>query len=314
MTCLVTGAAGFIGSRLASRLLKDNYKVTGIDSFTDYYPRRIKEQNLRFLIDHKNFSFIEKDITQIDLNSLLKSIEFIFHLSAQAGVRESWGDSFSIYTHNNIEATQKLLEASRNIPVQKFIYASSSSVYGSCPDLPWSETSPLYPYSPYGVSKLAAEHLCSLYNRNYGVPTISLRLFTVYGPGQRPDMAFHRFLKAIAENKPIPVFGDGQQTRDFTYVDDIIQANISSMINGKSGEIYNIGGGNRIKLADLFPVFEKISQKNVNIQWLEIQKGDVPHTAASIQKAQKDLFYSPKTSLEDGLSEEWKWLKTIYSF
>ena len=156
MTCLVTGAAGFIGSRLAGRLLKDNYKVTGIDSFTDYYPRRIKEQNLRFLIDHKNFSFIEKDITQIDLNSLLKNIEFIFHLSAQAGVRESWGDSFSIYTHNNIEVTQKLLEASRNIPVQKFIYASSSSVYGSCPDLPWSETSPLYPYSPYGVSKLAA--------------------------------------------------------------------------------------------------------------------------------------------------------------
>lgn len=314
MTCLVTGAAGFIGSRLAGRLLKDNYKVTGIDSFTDYYPRRIKEQNLRFLIDHKNFSFIEKDITQIDLNSLLKNIEFIFHLSAQAGVRESWGDSFSIYTHNNIEVTQKLLEASRNIPVQKFIYASSSSVYGSCPDLPWSETSPLYPYSPYGVSKLAAEHLCSLYNRNYGVPTISLRLFTVYGPGQRPDMAFHRFLKAIAENKPIPVFGDGQQTRDFTYVDDIIQANISSMINGKSGEIYNIGGGNRIKLADLFPVFEKISQKNVNIQWLDLQKGDVPHTAASIQKAQEDLFYSPKTNLEDGLSEEWEWLKTIYYF
>jgi len=314
MTCLVTGAAGFIGSRLAGRLLKDNYKVTGIDSFTDYYPRRIKEQNLRSLIDHKNFSFIEKDITKIDLNSLLKNMEFIFHLSAQAGVRDSWGESFSIYTHNNIEATQKLLEASRNIPVQKFIYASSSSVYGYCPDLPWSETSHLYPYSPYGVSKLAAEHLCSLYNRNYGVPTVSLRLFTVYGPGQRPDMAFHRFFKAIAENKPIPVFGDGQQTRDFTYVDDIIQANISSMINGKSGEIYNIGGGNRIKLADLFPVFEKISKKYVNIQWLDLQKGDVPHTAASIQKAQKDLFYSPKTSLEDGLSEEWKWLKTIYSF
>jgi len=314
MTCLVTGTAGFIGSHLALRLLKDNHKVTGIDSFTDYYPRWFKEKNLEPLIAHKNFSFMEEDVTRIDLKSLLKDKDYIFHLSAQAGVRASWGESFSIYTHNNIEATQKLLEAARNTPVQKFIYASSSSVYGSCPDLPWQETSPLYPYSPYGVSKLAAEHLCSLYNRNFGVPTVSLRFFTVFGPGQRPDMAFHRFLKAIAENKPIPVFGDGKQTRDFTYIDDIIQANISTMSHGRPGEIYNIGGGNRKKLADLFPVFENITEKTVKVFWQDSQKGDVPHTAASIQKAEKDLLYSPKTALEDGLSEEWKWLKAIYSY
>ena len=176
-----------------------------------------------------------------------------------------------------------------------------------------SEKSPLYPFSPYGVTKLAAEHLCLLYYKNYGVPTTSLRFFTVYGPGQRPDMAFHKFLKAIAEDKQISIYGDGKQSRDFTYIDDIIEANITSLNKGKVGEIYNIGAGNRKKIEDIFPILEKICQKKIKIVKEEKQKGDMPHTFANIEKAREDLDYSPRTQLQDGLKEEWKWIQKLYS-
>lgn len=313
MTCIVTGAAGFIGSHLCRRLLKKGFSVIGIDSFTDFYPKWIKNKNILPLMRDKKFEFIAEDINSIELTKLLNRSDYVFHLAAQAGVRTSWGHNFSVYTKNNIEATQKLLEAVKDTKIKKFIYASSSSVYGLCPELPISETSPLYPFSPYGVTKLAAEHLCYLYYKNFGLPLVSLRFFTVYGPGQRPDMAFHKFFKTIAEGEQISIFGDGKQTRDFTFIDDIIEANFASLENGKPGEIYNIGGGTRKKLEDIIPIIEKICEKKAEINWEEKQKGDVLHTFANIEKARKDLNYSPKTQIEDGLKEEWTWLRLLYS-
>lgn len=313
MNCLVTGTAGFIGSHLSRRLLKEGFSVIGVDSFTDYYPRWIKERNLSTLKSENNFSFLEEDINSLDLNRLLQNVDCVFHLAAQAGVRASWGQGFSEYIRNNIEATQRLLEESKEQPLHKFIYASSSSVYGYCPELPMSESSPLLPYSPYGVTKLAAENLCYLYSKNYGVPTISLRFFTVYGPGQRPDMAFHKFFKSTSENKPITVFGTGEQTRDFTYINDIIDAIFACIAHGQTGETYNLGGGNRKMLKDLLPLFEEICGKKISVKWEEKQKGDVPHTLADIQKAKKDLGYAPRTAIDEGLSEEWRWIKNLYS-
>ena len=231
MICLVTGAAGFIASHLCRRLLREGYEVVGIDSFTDFYPRWIKERNIEPLLKQKKFKFTASDLDALDLKKILSRVNSVFHFAAQAGVRTSWGENFSVYIKNNIQITQKLLEAAQGIPLQKFIFASSSSVYGLTPDIPMTETSALLPLSPYGVTKLAAEKLAFLYFKNYGVPTISLRLFTVYGPGQRPDMAFHKFLKAIHENREIVVFGDGKQTRDFTSVDDIIEATVATSVS-----------------------------------------------------------------------------------
>jgi len=311
MKFLVTGAAGFIGSHLCSRLLQDGAQVFGIDSFTDFYPKWIKDLNLGPLLLQSNFKFIPEDILRLDLKKTLERMDIVFHLAAQPGVRASWGENFSIYTQNNIEATQRLLEAAKSVPMKKFIYASSSSVYGLCPQLPMEETSALIPFSPYGVTKLAAENLCFLYYKNYGVPCVSLRFFTVYGPGQRPDMAFHKFFKSIAQDKEITVYGDGQQTRDFTFIDDIIEAIVSSIESGKAGEAYNVGGGTRRKLVDLISILERICQKKVNVDYQKGQKGDVRHTYADITKAKKDLNYVPRTSLEDGLGAEWEWIQTI---
>jgi len=313
MRCLVTGAAGFIGSHLCHRLLQDGITVQAVDCFTDYYARELKEANLAPLIGREGFTFIPEDLNRLDLPKLLNEVDSVFHLAAQAGVRASWGQNFSIYTQNNIESTQRLLEASKEADIQKFVYASSSSVYGDCPELPMRETSPTRPYSPYGVSKLAAEHLCLLYATNHNVPAVSLRFFTVFGPRQRPDMAFHKFFKAICLGEPITVYGDGRQTRDFTFVDDIVDANIAALNLGQPGEIYNVGGGHRRILKELFPLFEEISDREVRIQWETKQKGDVPHTSADISKAARDLGYAPRTALEEGLKQEWQWIKHVYA-
>lgn len=313
MRCLVTGAAGFIGSHLCRKLLQKDHTVIGVDSFTDFYARWIKEKNIQDLRSKKNFEFIEEDLNRIDLGQLLKRTEYVFHLAAQAGVRTSWGGEFYEYTRNNIDATQRLLEAARDSQTKKVIFASSSSVYGLCSDLPMKETSLLSPFSPYGVTKLAAEQLCTLYFKNHNVPAVSLRYFTVFGPGQRPDMAFHRFFKAVLEDKPITLFGDGTQTRDFSYIYDTIEATLSALERGKVGEIYNIGGGHPRKLKDIIPLIEDICQKRLDIEWLEEQKGDVPHTFAAIEKARKDLHYKPESELYDGLKEEWNWLRSLYS-
>jgi nucleoside-diphosphate-sugar epimerase len=253
MKALATGCAGFIGSHLTERLLEQGYDVIGIDCFTDYYPREIKEANVANALAHSNFKLIEEDILEMDN---YPEVDFVFHVAAQAGVRASWGMSFEIYTRNNIEATQKLLEFYKDTSLKKFVYASSSSVYGDA-KLPMREDSLLKPVSPYGVTKLAGENLCYLYWKNYNVPTVSLRYFTVYGPRQRPDMAIHKFVKAILNDEEIAVFGDGSQTRDFTYVDDAVEANIFAANNDIVGEVFNVGGGSKISVHKLIGEIER---------------------------------------------------------
>jgi len=311
MKALVTGCAGFIGSHVAERLIKDGYEVIGIDCFSDYYSRAIKEKNLDELVKSDNFHFVEADIIQTNIGDLVKEVDYIFHQSAQAGVRASWGDTFKIYCDNNILATQKLLEGCKGTKVKKFVYGSSSSVYGDTESLPMKETDIPRPVSPYGVSKLAGEHLCYLYWKNYRVPTVSLRYFTVYGPRQRPDMAFHKFIKAIFNEDQIKIYGDGRQTRDFTYVLDIVNANMLAAKSDYRGEAFNIGGGTRITLMGAIKILEKIIGKKAILDYIEPQKGDVRDTYADITKAKNLLGYNPRVSIEEGLRQEVDWIKSI---
>jgi nucleoside-diphosphate-sugar epimerase len=308
--CLVTGVAGFIGSNLAERLLADGYRVIGIDCFTDYYAREIKEANLSGLRGADGFEFIEADLRKVDLSALLDGVTYVFHQAAQAGVRASWGQSFAVYTELNILATQQLLEAARQTPtLKKFVYASSSSVYGDTDALPLREDSPLQPVSPYGVSKLAGEHLARLYASVYGVPTVSLRYFTVYGPRQRPDMAFHKFLRAIYAEDEIIVYGDGEQTRDFTFVADAVQANILAMLHGRPGSYYNIGGGSRVTLKECLDLLGQVTGRPLRVCRVEAQGGDMRHTWADTSAAQRDLGFVAQVSLEDGLRAEADWFR-----
>ena len=313
MKALVTGTAGFIGSTLTEKLLKEGYEVIGVDCFIDYYPRKLKEKNMESFIDNDNFTFIEKNILDLDLKELLKDIDYIFHQAAQAGVRASWGEDFEIYSDNNIMGTQKLLEAAKESDIKKFVYASSSSVYGDTDNLPMKETNRLQPVSPYGVSKLAAENLCYLYYKNFNVPTVSLRYFTVFGERQRPDMAFHIFIKAILEDKKLTIFGDGKQSRNFTHVDDIVKANILAAESDVKGEIFNIGGdGERVVLNDAISLMEDIIGKKANREYQSVVKGDVKHTSADCSKARKMLNYDPEVSFEEGLKREIEFLKELY--
>jgi len=312
MRCLVTGVAGFIGSHLAETLLKQGHQVTGIDCFTDYYSKELKKINLTNLKQNKNFNFKEADLFDLDLPLILKQTDWVFHLAAQAGVRASWGKNFEIYTQNNILATQKLLEASKDAKLKGFIYASSSSVYGDIHTLPTPEMVYLQPVSPYGVTKLAGEHLCYLYHKNFGIPIMALRYFTVYGPRQRPDMAFHRFLKAALLGEPIEIYGDGEQTRDFTYISDIINVHLTVMDHFHPGEVFNIGGGTQTSLKTALALISEITGHEIKIIYKSRQKGDVRHTAADITKAKNILGYKPQVGLSDGLEAEWKWIQTTY--
>jgi nucleoside-diphosphate-sugar epimerase len=312
MNVIVTGAAGFIGSRLSLRLLESGCRVTGIDCLTDFYAERIKRRNLAPLLAHRKFRWLDGDLNELPLRRLLGGAEAVYHLAAQAGVRDSWGDQFDVYIRQNIRATQRLLEAAKGLPLRRFVYASSSSVYGLTPDMPFKETSPLHPLSPYGVSKLAAEDLTFLYFQNYGVPTIALRFFTVYGPGQRPDMAFHKFLKAIHEGAAITVYGDGKQTRDFTFIDDIVAANVAALDRGRPGQVYNVGGGHRERLDRLFKVLASVCGRTPRLRRVAPQKGDVAHTFADISKAERELGFAPRTGLADGLAAEWDYIRQLY--
>ncbi len=309
MNALVTGVAGFIGSTLAERLLLSGADVVGIDCFTDYYPRPLKERNLRGLTSHPRFRFLESRVQDADLRALLADRTHVFHLAAQAGVRKSWGQDFGIYTANNIEATQMLLEACAGRRLERLVYASSSSVYGDEVAMPMREDALPRPVSPYGVSKLAAEQLCYLYHVNYGVPTVSLRYFTVYGPRQRPDMGFHKFLRAAHLGQPLIRFGDGEQTRDFTFVDDAVTATIAAATRGRPGHVYNIGGGSRVSVNQVFEVIGRLSGRPGLIVDEAAQKGDMRHTFADTQLARTELGFSPSTDLERGLAAEYGWLK-----
>jgi UDP-glucose 4-epimerase len=307
MRALVTGCAGFIGSHLTERLLSQGYQVSGIDCFTDYYAREIKEANISNALKDKNFNFIEDDILKMDK---FPQAGYVFHEAAQAGVRDSWGKNFAIYVRNNIEATQRLLEFYRGKELKKFVYASSSSVYGDA-ELPMKENSGLKPISPYGVSKLAGEHLCYLYWKNYDVPTISLRYFTVYGPRQRPDMAIHKFVSTILKGEEVIVFGDGSQTRSFTFVDDVVEATILAAKSESTGEVFNIAGEGQISINGLIKEIEKVAAKEARIKYVEKQKGDVRDTMADVSKATYGLGWRPKVEISQGLSRFTKWLEAI---
>lgn len=311
MRALVTGVAGFIGSTLAEKLLATGADVVGIDCFADYYPRAMKERNLSGFMGQPRFRFVESRIQDADLPGLLGDRTHVFHLAAQAGVRRSWGRDFTVYTTNNIEATQVLLEACVALPLERLVYASSSSVYGDNVAMPMREDALPQPVSPYGVSKLAAEQLCYLYHVNYGVPTVALRYFTVYGPRQRPDMGFHRFLRAAILGEPITLFGDGEQTRDFTFVADAVSATVAAATRGAPGRVYNIGGGSRVTVNHALDIIGHVARRRPLVTDDSVQKGDMRHTYADTSLARADLGFAPSVGLDEGLAAEHAWLSGI---
>ena len=310
MKALVTGAAGFIGSHLISALLDREVEVVGLDCFTDYYPRAIKEANVDVNRWRPGFRFVEARIQDADLPALLDGATHVFHLAAQAGVRKSWGRDFRIYTDNNVDASQQLLEACAGRPLHRFVYASSSSLYGDNVSIPMREDALPQPVSPYGVTKLAAEQLCHLYFVNHAVPAVSVRYFTVYGPRQRPDMAFHRFCRAALNGDPIVVYGDGEQTRDFTYVSDAVAATMAAGDVGVPGTAYNIGGGSRVTVNDVLKIVQRLAGRPVQVRHEPVQKGDMRDTFADTALARQDLGFVPAVSLEQGLESEYRWLST----
>jgi UDP-glucose 4-epimerase len=311
MKALVTGVAGFIGSTLAERLLASGAEVTGIDCFTDYYPRWIKERNLAGLRAQPAFTFVESAIADADLGRLLDGVTHVFHLAAQAGVRKSWGRDFQVYTVNNVDATQRLLEACCGKPIERLVYASSSSVYGDLVAIPMREDALPQPVSPYGVTKLAAEQLCYLYHVNYGLPTVALRYFTVYGPRQRPDMAFHRFIRAGLREEPITLYGDGEQTRDFTFVADAAAATMNAGLTGVPGAVYNIGGGSRVSINHVLDIIGGLLGRPLAVRREPAQMGDMRDTYADTSRARRDIGFAPTCTLEEGLEAEVRWLSSV---
>lgn len=312
---LVTGAAGFVGSHLIDALLDRGDRVIGIDHFNDYYDPLLKRKNIAHRLHHPSFKLVEAEMQQLDWATLLVDVDVVYHQAAQAGVRNSWGNGFHSYTERNINATQVLLEAAKNAKqLKRLVFASSSSIYGDAETLPTHELICPQPVSPYGITKLAAERLCGLYHRNFGIPTTVLRYFTVYGPRQRPDMAFHKFFKAVLDNQAIAVYGDGQQTRDFTFVSDVVAANLAaSAVPDAIGEVFNIGGGSRVALTEILATIETIVGEPLRRDMTAPAAGDARHTAADVSKARQILGYNPQISLLEGLTQEWKWIKSLYS-
>lgn len=309
---VVTGAAGFIGSHLVDALLAEGHDVVGVDCFTDYYERRRKEANIAQAREHANFRLVEADLTTAGLDTLLHGVDLIYHLAGQPGVRGSWGGQFELYARNNILATQRLLEAAVAAGKIPLVYASSSSAYGNLPAMPLQEEMTPAPVSPYGVTKLAAEHLCQLYSAVHGLPTISLRLFTVYGPRQRPDMAFQRFLTALLSGQEIVVYGDGSQTRDFTFVSDVVQA---FRLAGErchagqvSGQVFNVAGGSRVTLSEVLAWLPSITGRELRVHTLPPQPGDVRDTWADTLRIQAHLRFAPRVPLFEGLQKQWQHL------
>jgi UDP-glucose 4-epimerase len=310
MKAVVTGAAGFIGAHLSSALLDRGFEVLGVDCFTDYYPRPIKEANLDVNRARKGFTVLEVRLQEADLPAILDGVTHVFHLAAQAGVRKSWGTDFGIYTSNNVDASQQLLEACVDRPLHRFVYASSSSVYGDNVAIPMREDALPQPVSPYGVTKLAAEQLCHLYHVNHGVPTTSLRYFTVYGPRQRPDMAFNRFIRASLDGRPVTLYGDGEQTRDFTFVADAVAATMAAGDRGVPGRAYNVGGGSRVSMNQVVDIIGRVAGRPLEVRREPAQKGDMRDTYADTTLARADLGFAPSVTLEQGIEAEYRWLSS----
>jgi UDP-glucose 4-epimerase len=309
MRVVVTGAAGFIGSHLSEKLLAGGDDVVGIDCFTDYYGRDRKERNLEPSRGNARFSFEELDLVNDDLSAALEGASVVYHLAGQPGVRPSWGSQFDEYVRDNVIATQRLLECLKRSPIKRLVFAGSSSVYGDAEMFPTKESALPRPVSPYGVTKLAAEHLTHLYTRNFDIPAVSVRYFTVYGPRQRPDMAFARFMQALSDGQEIEVYGDGEQTREFTYVSDAVEGTIKAAGADVMGQVFNLGGGSRVTVNQVLATLEEISGMKVRRQNLPAAPGDPRHTGASINLARERLGWEPRVSLRDGLDKQWRWFR-----
>jgi nucleoside-diphosphate-sugar epimerase len=306
---LVTGCAGFIGSHLAESLLTDGADVIGIDCFNDNYGRREKLLNLRHLTSWDGFEFTPIDLARGALEDVVGECDLVLHLAAEPGVRTSWGTRYEQYLRNNVLATQHLLEALRATPETRFVYASSSSVYGDCEQRPTPETATLRPRSPYGQTKAAMEHLCNLYRMSFGLDTVGLRYFTVFGPRQRPDMAFHRICLAALGGDEFTVFGDGRQTRDFTYVADVVAATRAAALAAVGEQrLFNIGGGTPASLREAIDIISAAAPRPVRVRYEEPERGDVRDTAADTTLARDLLGFAPTVSLADGLAAELEWL------
>ncbi len=304
---LVTGCAGFLGSHLSERLADLGDEVLGVDCFTDYYPREQKEMNLARLRDRPRFTLRELDLGVDPLDDLVEGVDTVFHLAAQPGVRGSFGVSFGRYVHDNVLATQRLLEASAGASVQSFVYASSSSVYGNSLTYPTSEEVERAPISPYGLTKFTTEELAKVYGRLDGIRTVGLRYFTAYGPRQRPDMAFRRFLTSALAAEPVKILGDGSQVRDFTFIDDVVEGTIAAARRGASGTVYNIGGGTQVRLLDALRKIEELLGRPIEVEHLPDARGDVRRTCSDPRRAARDLGFSPRVSLDEGLSRQAEW-------
>jgi len=283
--------------------------VVGIDSFTDFYERARKEENLEDSRGHANFTFEELDLVDADLRPVLRGANVVYHLAGQPGVRPSWGEQFGRYVRDNVLATQRLLETLKEMPVERLVFAGSSSVYGDAEMFPTKESALPQPVSPYGVTKLAAEHLALLYAKNFGLPAVSVRYFTVYGPRQRPDMAFARFMEALVAGDAIEVFGDGEQTREFTYVSDAVEGTIKAATADVVGQVFNLGGGSRVTVNRVLATLEDISGLKARRKTLPAAPGDPRHTGASINLARERLGWEPRVSLREGLTKQWEWFQ-----
>lgn len=313
-TCLVTGCAGFIGSHLAESLLSDGIEVLGVDCFNANYGRRDKLRNLETAREWDAFDFVPVDLSRGDLTDLVAECDAVFHLAAEPGVRDSWGDRFEAYVRNNVLATRVLLDTLREWPDKRLVYASSSSVYGDAESLPTPESVLPRPVSPYGATKLAAEHLCHLYHSNFGLQVVSLRYFSVYGPRQRPDMAFNHFCRAALSSSPIHVYGDGTQTRDFTYVGDVVAATrAAAEVGDANGHILNIGGGSRVSVRDTLAIIRDLVGCELDIQNYPRSSGDARDTAADTSRARTVLGYEPRTPLKEGMQHEFEWMRSVTS-
>lgn len=309
---LVTGAAGFIGSHLVERLLADGATVTGVDGFTDSYDPALKRANLAGVSSHPRFRLIEMDLGVADLSSL-PAVQVVFHQAAQAGVRASWGADFASYARHNVLATQRLLERYKGTGLERFVYASSSSVYGDAERFPTDESMLPRPFSPYGVTKLAGEHLTLLYGRNFAMPVVALRYFTVYGPRQRPDMAFHRFCRAMLAGEAIQVFGDGTQSRDFTFIADAIEGNVRAWTRSAPQGIYNVGGGSQVEVLEAIRILERALGIKAELRFEPRPPGDPLRTRADASRMQADLGFTPGVGIERGLEAEAEWARGLYA-
>jgi UDP-glucuronate 4-epimerase len=310
MHILVTGCAGFIGSHTTERLLLDGHRVRGVDCFTDNYDPALKRSHLIGVAGHPQFELIESDLVTADPHALLSGIDAVLHLAGQPGVRDSWASGFEIYVQRNITATQRLLEAAKSTNISRFAAASSSSVYGNAETYPTTELAVPQPVSPYGVTKLAAEHLCTLYAKNFAVPTVSLRYFTVYGPRQRPDMALRRMIDMSLDGKAFPLFGDGSVSRSFTYINDVVEANLAALLSdAPSGSVCNIANESTASMTELIELVSSALGQPVHLDHLPAAAGDAERTGGSSDLAKQLLGWSPSTTLEEGVTEMVAWCR-----